>query len=551
MLKKLHIQNYAIIDEIEINFSSQLNIITGETGAGKSILMGALSLILGERADTSVLLKTDKKCFIEGVFKIDDKKAVKDFLQQNELDGDDELVLRREIAANGKSRGFINDTPATLQQLKELASLLVDLHQQFDTLELGDSDFQREVLDALANNNEQLQSYQTLYRKWLQARKELEKLQQEKASFNKELDYHQFLFDELEEISLKENELEDLDNELQLLSNSEGIKTSLAKAYFDLKESEQPIVQSLKVLINQLHGYASYHHSLPLLIERLQSSQIELQDIADEINNINDSVNFDEKRIELINERIATGYKLLKKHAVKTTAELLQIQNDLAQKLQAVLNIDDAIAVKEKEAEALLKQATTIAATISAARMQQTKPLEEKVNELLIQVGMPNARLKVAVTETALNIFGKNEIEFLFDANKSNRFEPIRKVASGGELSRLMLCIKSLVAQSIDLPTMIFDEIDTGISGEAAKQVGIIMKGLANSRQIICITHQPQIAGKANAHFFVFKEIKNDAVKTNIRLLNENERITSIAQMLSGEKPTAAALENAREMIMN
>lgn len=558
MLKKLHIQNYAIIDEIEINFSSQLNIITGETGAGKSILMGALSLILGDRADTSVLLKTDKKCFIEGIFSIDEKIEVIQFLQQNELDSEEELVLRREIAASGKSRGFINDTPVTLQQLRQLASLLVDLHQQFDTLELGDTDFQREVLDALAGNHEPLKEYQTNYREWLQCNKRLKQLQQEKASFHKELEYHQFLFNELEELALKENELEDLDQELQLLSNSEGIKTVLAKAYFDLKEAEQPMVQSLKMMVNQLNAFAGYHQALPLLLERLQSSQIELQDIAAEINSINSSVNFDEKRIDKINERMAAGYKLLKKHGVKTTDELLQIQKELAEKLQAVLNIDDTIALQEKELAAMARQLSTLAASMSAARNDQAKPFEEKVNELLVQVGMPNARLKVSMTEKELNLFGKDEISFLFDANlpagqagNSNHFEPIAKVASGGELSRLMLCIKSLVAQSIDLPTMIFDEIDTGISGEAAKQVGIIMKSLAARRQIICITHQPQIAGKANAHFFVFKEIKNAAMTTNIRLLDENERIVSIAQMLSGEKPTPAALENAREMIMH
>jgi DNA repair protein RecN (Recombination protein N) len=549
MLSKLHIQNYAIIDEIEINFSSQLNIITGETGAGKSILMGALSLILGERADTSVLLKNDKKCFIEGFFKIDDKKEVRSFLKENELDEENELVLRREIAFNGKSRAFINDTPATLQQIKQLASLLVDLHQQFDTLELGDSDFQREVLDALASNNAKIESYQSLYRQWIQAKKELNELQQQKSSFNKEADYNQFLFDELNEINLKENELEELDAELKLLSNSEGIKTTLSKVYFDLKESETPVVVLLKQLVNQLNTYSSYHPDLPNVIERLKSSQIEIADIADEVERINNAVNYDEKRIEFINERMATGYKLLKKHGLQHTNELLNLQNELEQKLQAVLNIDDAILQKEKQVSSLQVDANKLADDISKARNKQSKPLEEKVNVLLAQVGMPNGKLKVDIKETTLNLFGKDEIEFLFDANKSNRFEPIRKVASGGELSRLMLCIKSLVAQSIDLPTMIFDEIDTGISGEAAKQVGIIMKGLASNRQIICITHQPQIAGKANAHLFVYKEIKNDAVKTNIRLLNEDERITAIAKMLSGEKPSAAALESAREMM--
>jgi DNA repair protein RecN (Recombination protein N) len=558
LLRKLFIQNYAIIDEIGIDFSSQLNIITGETGAGKSILMGALSLILGERADSSILVNTQKKCFIEGYFTVDGKTAVQDFLQQNDLDIEDELVLRREIAANGKSRAFINDTPATLQQLKILASLLVDLHQQFDTLELGDSDFQREVLDALAGNESSVKAYQKNHHQWQAAGKELALLQQQKASFHKELDYQQFLFNELFEVGLKENELEHLDNELKLLANAEGIKTTLTKVYFDLKESEQPVVQLLKQLVNQLQGYASFHPDLLNLIGRLQGSQIELQDIAGEVNRINDAVNYDEKRIEWINQRLMDGYKLLKKHGAKTTTELLVIQSDLEQKLQAVLDMDETITAKEKQVSQFFNEANALAVTISKTRQKQIRPLEEKVNALLVQVGMPNARLKVELKETTLNGFGKDTIDFLFDANlpagqagKSNRFEPIRKVASGGELSRLMLCIKSLVAQSIDLPTMIFDEIDTGISGEAAKQVGLIMKGLADKRQIICITHQPQIAGKANAHFFVYKEIRNDAVKTNIRLLNEDERITAIARMLSGEKPTAAALENAREMVMN
>ena len=551
MLLQLNIQNYAIIDEIEINFSQKLNTITGETGAGKSILMGALNLILGERADSSVLMRTDKKCFVEGYFSVNNKEEVKKFLKENDLDNENELVLRREIAANGKSRAFINDTPATLQQLKALASLLVDLHQQFDTLELGDSDFQREVLDALANNGDKLSSYKNLYHKWQQSSKELQQLQQQKSNFNKELDYFQFLFYELNEASFKENELEELDNELRLLSNAESIKTTLSKAYFDLKESEQPVLQMLKQIINQLNGYASYHTDISSIVGRLQSTQIELQDIAGEIDHINDSVLYDEKRINLINDRIATGYKLLKKHGVKTTNELLQIQNELQQKLQAVLNIDEAITAKEKETEQLLKQANAVAEEISKARQAQTEPLIQQVNKLLIQVGMPNARIKIAITPASLNEYGKDNIEFLFDANKSNRFEPLRKVASGGELSRLMLCIKSLVAESIDLPTLIFDEIDTGISGEAAKQVGNIMKKLAASRQVICITHQPQIAGKADAHFFVYKEIKNDAVKASIRLLTTDERITTIAQMLSGEKPTAAALQNAREMVMN
>jgi DNA repair protein RecN (Recombination protein N) len=552
MLQKLHIQNYAIIDEVEIDFSQKLNIITGETGAGKSILMGALSLILGERAESAALLNREKKCIVEGYFASGNKKEIKQFFKDNDLDPEDELVIRREIGVNGKSRAFVNDTPVNLEQLRELSSMLVDLHQQFDTLELGESDFQREVLDALAGNAAFLVIYQSVYHQWQQSRKELEELQQQKTRFTATYDYNKFLCDELEEAGFKENELEDLDSELKLLSNAEGIKTALSRVSEELNEGEKPLVQQLKSLLHQLQPYTAYHQQLPALLERLQSAQIELADIAGEVEHINNHVQYDPQRIEQINERLSLGYKLLKKHGLKNTSELLALQAVLSDKLLAVLNIDEAIVIREKETTQLQQQATEQATKLSANRRKQIKPLEEKVNKLLLQVGMPNARLKIEMeTIASLQTHGSDKIDFLFDANKSNRFESVRKVASGGELSRLMLCIKSLVAQSLDLPTLIFDEIDTGISGEAAKQVGIIMKELAAARQVISITHQPQIAGKADAHFFVYKEIKGDAIKTNIRLLSKDERITAIAKMLSGEKPTAAALENAREMLMN
>lgn len=552
MLQKLSIQNYAIIDELEIDLSDKLNVITGETGAGKSIIVGALGLILGERADTSVLVNKEKKCVVEGEFKVKDKVEVKDFLKENEFDINDELIIRREIGTNGKSRAFINDTPVNLEQLKELSSLLVDLHQQFDSLQLGESGFQREVLDALANHFEILDEYQNIFLQWQKIKKESEELKQQKIQFDKEADYNRFQFDELEEAGFKENELEETDSELKMLNNAEGIKTVLSKVYFDLKESETPLVQQLKTLSNQLQTYSSFHPDLAALIQRLQSAQIELQDVADEVDSISSHVNYDPEKIQQLNDRLSLGYKLLKKHGVKTTNELLQIQKQLGEKLQAVLNIDEAIQKKEKESQRLFENAYALAKRISEGRKKQIKFLEDKVNKLLTQVGMPNAKLKVEVqVETELNLYGFDSIEFLFDANRSNQFMPVKKVASGGELSRLMLCIKSLVARSIDLPTMIFDEIDTGISGEAARQVGIIMKDLSSKRQVICITHQPQIAGKGDAHFLVYKEIEKDKVKTNIRLLNKEERIVTIAKMLSGEKPTAAAMENAREMVRN
>ena len=549
MLQKLYIQNYVLIDEVTIQFSHQLNIITGETGAGKSVLMGALNLILGERADTAVLINPEKKCVIEGVFLTENNQVVSAFLKENELDIEASLLIRREIAPNGKSRAFINDTPVSLQQLKTLGNLLVDLHQQFDTLDLAKADFQRQVIDALAQQNVPVKKYQSVYKAWKSALQELASLQQQKADFEKEADYNQFLLDELTMLQLAPNELENLDQELKLLSNSEGIKATLTNIVYPLIENEQPIVQQLKQMLQQLQAYHSMHPEIPAIIERLNAAHIELKDIATEIDHINQHILFDAERIAEIEERLAAGYKLLKKHNVQTTEALISIHQQLCEQLEKVLVIDDTIEQLIIKAASLKQEATELANAISAERKKQIQPFERKVNRLLHQVGMPNARMKVNIEAIALLEYGIDNIEFLFDANQTNRFEPVKKVASGGELSRLMLCIKSLIAQYIDLPTLIFDEIDTGISGEAAKQVGQIMKNLSANRQIICITHQPQMAGKADAHFFVYKENIHNTTKTNIRLLSREERVMAIAQMLGGEKPGAAALETAKEMM--
>ena len=553
MLQRLSIQNYAIIDKLEIEFSSRLNVITGETGAGKSIIMGALALILGERADSSVLQNKEKKSVVEGSFTLDTNtnSAVKDFFRRNDFDYADELLVRREIAVNGKSRAFINDTPVNLTQLNEFSSLLVDLHQQFDTLALGESGFQRDVLDAIAGNAELLATYQNHYRDWQTIKKEWESLKERQLNLEKEADYNRFQCSELDEASFSENELETIDADLKMLSHAEGIKGVLTKVYYELEESETPVVQQLKSLLQQLNNVSSYHPDLQAILQRLQAVQIELKDIADEVDRIGGQVNYDPARIEELNERLSLGYKLQKKHGVNSTNDLLAIHHQLKDKLQVVHDIGDMITEKETITLQLGEEVAKLAARITECRRKQMKPLEEKVNKLLAKVGMPNARLKVMLENTAPQQWGADHIEFLFDANASGNFQPVRKVASGGELSRLMLCIKSLVAQSIELPTMIFDEIDTGISGEAARQVGLIMKDLSANRQVICITHQPQIAGKADAHYFVYKETVKKAVTTNIRSLTPEERIIAIAKMLSGEEPTPAAMENAREMVRN
>lgn len=549
MLQRLYITNYAIIDSIQIEFSNHLNVITGETGAGKSILMGALGLILGERADTSVLRNKEEKCIIEGVF-VTSSKVVKEFFESHDLDYAQEVIVRREISVAGKSRSFLNDTPVTLTHLRQLSSLLVDLHQQFDTLELNSNDFQREVMDALAGSSGMLSEYQHVYKEYRNISKKLADLRNEQLVANKELDYNRFLWQELEDGAFKENEIEETESELKLMSNSENIKLTLSSAYFELEENEPAIVQQIKQIQHKIEALNEVFPETGPLGERLQSALIEIQDIASEIEILNDKVFYDAEKIEELNNRVTLGYNLFKKHNVLTTAQLLEIKESLEVELDKVTNLEHEIEANQKEAEALYKKAGQLAETISRQRSQQIKPFETKVNELLAQVGMPNARIKVSITPGELNAFGKDEIAFLFNANKSAAFEPIRKVASGGELSRLMLIIKSLVARKVQLPTLIFDEIDSGISGEAARQVGAIIKNLSTDHQLISITHQPQIAAKANTHFFVYKDQKAGKVVTLVKILSEQERITEIATMLSGSKPTAAAFENAREMMV-
>ncbi len=549
MLLHLHIQNYAIIEEISINFSEGLQVITGETGAGKSIIAGALSLVLGERADTTILQRRDRKAVVEASFRVDHLKDVERFLTEQELDREQELVLRREISPNGKSRAFINDTPVNLDQLRHLCSMLVDLHQQFDILSLAETGFQLAVVDALASNAKMLHQYRLVFQQLQKARQELERLQAKQIAADKENDYNKFLFNELDEASLKENEFEEAEILLKRQSHSEAIKSALAGIYFNLETSDFPMVNQLRLFSQQLEPFRVYHEKFPEILQRLSSLHIEMQDLAGDIESVNEQIQFDAVQIEKLNERIHTGYKLFKKHHVHTTSELISRRDELGNKLSESVSIAENIHVREKAVESLVKEATVIAQQLSVKRKAQLGTLEEKVNGLLKKVGMPNARIRVVCNTVALNEQGIDNIEFLFDANRNDRFEPLKKVASGGELSRLMLCIKSLVAQSMDMPTLLFDEIDSGISGEAAKQVGIILKELSDRRQVICITHQPQIAGKGDTHFYVFKEVKGEHVNTKIRLLEGESRIVVIAKMLSGEKPTAAAIENARELV--
>jgi DNA repair protein RecN (Recombination protein N) len=551
MLQKLSIRNYAIIDELVIEFHPQFNIITGETGAGKSILVGALGLVLGNRADSSVLHEEGSKCVVEASFRVRENEGIGRLLEENDLDQEDQLLLRREIAATGKSRSFINDTPVTLQVLRQIASQLVDLHQQFDTLELGEDDFQRQVVDSLAGNESLLKQYKTTFNDYTITGKKYTALKEQQSQAAKELDYYRFLFDELEEAAFTANEIENLEEELHRLSNVDSIKLVLNNVVYGLRENETPVVQQLKTMVQQLQSLRNVHSEVAALAERMLQCQVEIKDIADELNSINNNTEMDAERMQWVNDRIGLGYKLMKKHNASNTAELLSIQQDLEQKLQQVLHIDEDIEKLEKERAEKFEIAKSLASKLSANRKAVVNEFEKKVHELLQQVGMPNARLKVSITDLQnLDSYGTDHVKLLFDGNKSGRFEPLEKVASGGELSRLMLSIKSIVARKMQMPTLIFDEIDTGISGEAARQVGIIMKELAADHQVISITHQPQIAARAEAHFFVFKKEKAGLIKTQVRLLSDDERVDTIARMLNGEQISESALQTAREMVI-
>lgn len=549
MLIHLSIKNFAIIEELETEFNNGFTAITGETGAGKSILLGALGLVLGDRADSSSLMNPEKKSVMEATFDISKHPKVKQWLKEQQEEEAEQLLLRREINATGKSRAFINDSPVTVAQLKTLTAQLVDLHQQFDTLELGEESFQREVLDALCKHTAQTTTYHQQYLQYAKLQKELFALQEKQEQASKERDYQQFLADELEQAHFQPGELEQLEQELKLLNSAETIAQVLSESVQLLQDGETPLLQQLKQVLNRIQHYTDILPSLQPLAERLQSAQIELADITGELDNLQQQTAFDEERMRLIEDRLELGYKLLKKHHLRTTEELLQLQQVLNQKLEQQFNQQELILQKEKELDRLLKDLKQQAEQIHKNRIAQQHPLEEKVNALLFKVGMPNARLKIEVRKTELSAYGNDEIDFLFDANKSNRFESIHKVASGGELSRLMLCIKSLVASVIELPTMVFDEIDTGISGEAAKQVGLLLKDLSQHHQVITITHLPQIAAKATHHFYVYKEEVNQRIQTKIRLLNHDEQVEAIAKMLSGETITQSSLVTAKEMV--
>lgn len=551
MLKKLIVSNYAIINHLTIEPDAHLNTVTGETGAGKSIILGALSLILGERADTSVLINKEEKCVVEACFDVRNNHGFRKALQAEGLDDEEQCIIRREINTSGKSRAFVNDTPVNLNILSKLTSLLVDLHRQFDHLALEDDSFQLDVIDAVAQNGKLRNSYTELFGNYKKVSHELALLKQKQAQWQKEADYKQFLYDELAQVSFKENEIEQADQQLKQLAHAEKIINVLQSGRYAMEEGEQPLLTELKRISQQLQTIAEVMPESVVLQQRLNSALAELKDIAAELDNLEGKVNLDPKLMQELQERLDIGYKLLKKHAVANTNELIALHQQLQEELKQSFDLNDSIDRIGKEQQELLKQVNAEAIKLSAQRKKVSPEIEKKVNELLGLVGMPNARIKIITEQKAEpSALGIDDIQFLLDANKSGQFLPVHKSASGGEMSRIMLCIKSLTAKAMQLPTLIFDEVDTGISGEAARQVGILLRELSQYHQVICITHQPQVAAKGSRHFYVYKDEDNkQRITTKIKILKQDERVLAIARMIGGEQPSDAAIQNAKELV--
>ncbi|MBL7793551.1 MAG: DNA repair protein RecN [Saprospiraceae bacterium] len=549
MIKSLHIRNYAIIELLELSFSEGLTIITGETGAGKSILLGALELIMGERADSKALYDESDKCVVEGLF---DVKAydLKEFFESHDIDYDTEVVVRREILPSGKSRAFINDTPVNLKVLQDLSSSLIDLHQQFDTLDIHQISFQLRMIDALAGNKSLLQRYAGAYRKFQADKRRLADLVAKSDNATREMDFLQFQMEEFNRAELVNGEQEALEEELTRLTNAEDIKRVTGSAYNYLVENEQSVVGMLQEMGVQLHQIGKVDHQIALLNVRFDSLVVELQELARELETIAEETEYDAQRISEIQQRLDLVYRLQKKHSVATVAELLAIQENIQSQLGSFGDLSKEIADLTDSINQQEQALTEKAMELRERRRAVIPDFETKVTDLLSQLAMPHAQMQVQFDElSTLGPTGLDEVNFLFAANKGSRLQRIKEVASGGELSRLTLVTKSLVASAIPLPTLIFDEIDSGISGDVALKMGNILRQLSNQHQVVTITHSPQIAAKADAHYFVYKKEKDDRTVTHVRMLTTDERVRAIATMLSQNPPSDSAMENARELL--
>ena len=553
MLKRLAIRNYALIDNLDICFSKELNILTGETGAGKSIILGALSLILGQRAESKYFFNQQKKCIIEGTFQLDGF-YLNEFFAENDLDFDLETVLRREISSDGKTRAFINDTPVNLAILKKIGEKLIDVHSQHATLEINDDEFQLLVIDTVAGNQNLLTDYRKLYKAYRNAQSKLKDLISQSEQSKSDLDYFQFQFDELEKAKLFAGEQVDLEKEVDALSHAEDIKKNLQNAISILNENEPSAIAQIKEAALSLAHAEKYKVELNELTDRLNSCLIEVKDILSEIEQVEQSSIVNPISLQKLSDRLDLIYSLQKKHRVGSEVELIAVRDVISSKLNGILFADEDIEKLKTEVDVYFKKIQNLSLQLNISRVESIPKVEEAIMNTLAEIGMPNAVLQVmnnTLPEGKFDENGNNEIKFLFSANKGQAPLPMNKVASGGELSRLMLSIKSLIAMHTALPTLIFDEIDTGISGEIALKVGHIMEKLSKNMQVIAITHLPQIASKGDTHYRVFKNELDEITRTNINELNQEERIVEIAKMLSGDNPGESAIQNARDLILN
>jgi DNA repair protein RecN (Recombination protein N) len=549
MISHLSVQNYALIRQLEIDFVKGFTVITGETGAGKSILLGALNLMLGKRADAQVLFDKSKKCIVEGVFSIENNQ-MKDFFEANQLDYDDEAILRREVQANGKSRAFINDTPVNISLLKTLGERLIDIHSQHQTLALNDPAFQLSVIDNFASLSERTTQYKSAYKNYQFLKSSLETLLEEEKKSNEEKDYFEFLFNELETAKLTNGEQEQLENELEILNHSEEIKAKLYDSSQVLGNDDSGILLKLSEIRSNIAAISKLSADYSEISERIESSFIELNDILGNLERIAESINYSPEKILEIKERLDLIYHLQNKHRVNSVEDLLGKQEELHLKIESGNSLTAEIKKVTAELEISGSDLKKLAGEISAIRRKHFKEIESRMEDSLWGLGIPDARFKIQ--HDLLEFPGRDGFDticFLFNANKGGELMELSSVASGGELSRIMLSVKSIVTGKNLLPTLIFDEIDMGVSGKIADKVGVLLQELSATTQVLAITHLPQIAGKGNEHYFVFKESDDDSTRTYIRILEPDERILEIAKMMSGEKVSESSLETAKHLL--
>lgn len=550
MLRSLYIQNYALIEKLDIGFDSGFSVITGETGAGKSIILGAIGLLLGQRADVKSIRKGASKCIIEARFDVS-AYGMQPFFEANELEYEDECILRRELYASGKSRAFINDTPASLAQMKELGELLIDVHSQHQNLLLNKEGFQLNVLDLLAHDDAELAAYQKLYNDWRQARQDLEALVARAEQSRADEDYIRFQLEQLEEANLTDGEQEELEQEAEMLTHAEDIKAGLYRAGQALNADEGGVLEALKDCQNTMMGLRSVFAPAGELADRLDSVYIELKDISQEVADKEEEVEFNPARLDEVNARLNLIYSLQQKHRVDTVKALLSLQENYALQLSAITSSDEDIARLEAQVKELFSQVTSQAQVLTEARTRAAREVEEQMAARLVPLGMPNVRFQVEMgVRKEPGVHGADTVNFLFSANKNGVLQNISSVASGGEIARVMLSVKAMIAGAVKLPTIVFDEIDTGVSGEIADRMADIMQEMGdNDRQVISITHLPQIAARGRAHYKVYKEDNEVETNSHIRRLTDDERVEELAHMLSGATLTEAALNNARALL--